>query len=709
MPGLDPTPFALAVTGLAFAWGIFRLRLFDIVPVVHEALPENLREWREQVLDNILNGVLVFGLLALAGGINNVIQAYRQVASLYDRPLVLAIAIITAYVTATLAVFIAAFWRGPGYTWRAGTLLSVFYGLGALGLALSGLSGDGRLFLFAFVILTAILFGLRRGLGALALSVLTFATTAWLLVNGVIQIPGLRQANSTDPSAWLSGGLVFVLLAVGAVTSVTYLMQRLEHGLIQTQSELAERQRAEAALRASEARLQRLNGVLRAISAINQLIVRERDRERLLAEACQIFIRERDYAFVWIGLLGADGVTVHLAAASGPADPAHFHFRLDEPGHGPACAPAALRARTAFRVEPSSEDDPCPNCPLRARILQRSSVALPLALGEHVYGVVVLHAPIPNFFDAEETQLLRELADDLAYALEKLGADEQRRAREGELASLLDAARAVSTRLDPDEVLQQLAHSMTRALRLESCTLSAYDPETRGTLTLVHFSTLGESDTNDVGHLYPLADYPATARAIEQDEALIVRAGDSQADPAEVTLLRRLGLAVLLMFPLRVGGRVVGLAELYTRDEGREFAPAELRLARTLADQAAVALENARLFSETQTKATELSRLYAAAQDMTTSLESPRLLELLAKHLVKALDATSAYIGSVDVNQVTETMMAEYWAEAATPAERTSDLGRTFSLRHYATVLQAALIGQTIALQADGPGLSETE
>ncbi|MEK7327772.1 MAG: histidine kinase N-terminal 7TM domain-containing protein, partial [Chloroflexota bacterium] len=333
LPGLDPTPFALAVTGLAFAWGIFRLRLFDIVPVVHEALPENLREWREQVLDNILNGVLVFGLLALAGGINNVIQAYRQVASLYDRPLVLAIAIITAYVTATLAVFIAAFWRGPGYTWRAGTLLSVFYGLGALGLALSGLSGDGRLFLFAFVILTAILFGLRRGLGALALSVLTFATTAWLLVNGVIQIPGLRQANSTDPSAWLSGGLVFVLLAVGAVTSVTYLMQRLEHGLIQTQSELAERQRAEAALRASEARLQRLNGVLRAISAINQLIVRERDRERLLAEACQIFIRERDYAFVWIGLLGADGVTVHLAAASGPADPAHFHFRLDEPGH----------------------------------------------------------------------------------------------------------------------------------------------------------------------------------------------------------------------------------------------------------------------------------------------------------------------------------------------------------------------------------------
>ena len=889
LPGLDPTPFALAVTGLAFAWGIFRLQLFDIAPAAHEAVPENLSEWREQVLDNILNGVLVFGLLVLAGGINNVIQAYRQAASLYDRPLVLAFAIITAYVAATLAVFIAAFWRGPGYAWRAGTLLFVFYGLGALGLALSGLSGDGRLFLFAFVILTAILFDLPYGLGALTLSVLTFAVMAWLLVNGAIQLPGLRQANPVDPSAWWSGGLVFVLLTIGAATSVTYLMRRLEHSLTQAQTELAERQRAEAALReneknaqsllrlskrleqaqtytealdavldevktvldcqtawvylisedrqyahllstrgkqsqngieelpiltikgdrfleeiaasndiivvedartdprtnkeivawlgnrtilnapimlmdrhlgvlgtgtfgdegvrpptqkqldflramashlavaldrihlfterqraeegllASEARLQRLNRVLRAISAINQLIVRERNRGRLLAEACQIFIRERNCSFVWLGLLEADGATVRLAAASGPANPAHFHFRLDETGPGPACAPAALRARAPFRVEPSLEHDPCPNCPLRVHIPQRSSVALPLALGERIYGVMVIHGPTPDFFDAEEIGLLQELADDLAYALEKLEADEQRRARENELASLLDAARAVSTRLDPDEVLQQLAHSMTSALRLESCTLSAYDPETRGTLTLVHFSTLSESDTNDVGRLYPLAEYPATARAIAQDEALIVRAGDRQADLAEVTLLRRLGLAVLLMFPLRVGGRVVGLAELYTRDEGREFTPAELRLARTLADQAAVALENARLFSETQTKAAELSRLYAAAQDMTTSLESPRLLELLAKHLVEAFGATSAYIGSVDVNQATETMVAEYWAEAATPAERNSDLGRAFSLRHYPTVLRAALSGQTITLQADAPDLSEAE
>lgn len=45
---LDLAPFAFTVTGLAMAWGIFRLRLFDIVPVAHSA-----------VVDSIGAGVLV--------------------------------------------------------------------------------------------------------------------------------------------------------------------------------------------------------------------------------------------------------------------------------------------------------------------------------------------------------------------------------------------------------------------------------------------------------------------------------------------------------------------------------------------------------------------------------------------------------------------------------------------------------------------------
>ena len=45
---LDPTPFALWITGLFSAWGLYGYRLFDIVPVA-----------RDHVIDNLKDGVLV--------------------------------------------------------------------------------------------------------------------------------------------------------------------------------------------------------------------------------------------------------------------------------------------------------------------------------------------------------------------------------------------------------------------------------------------------------------------------------------------------------------------------------------------------------------------------------------------------------------------------------------------------------------------------
>ena len=47
-PGLDPTPLAFTVSGVCFAWGLFRYRLFGLVPVA-----------RDMVIDSMDDGVLV--------------------------------------------------------------------------------------------------------------------------------------------------------------------------------------------------------------------------------------------------------------------------------------------------------------------------------------------------------------------------------------------------------------------------------------------------------------------------------------------------------------------------------------------------------------------------------------------------------------------------------------------------------------------------
>lgn len=43
-PELDLTPFAFAITGIAFSWGLFRFRLLDVVPVVRSLMIESMRD-----------------------------------------------------------------------------------------------------------------------------------------------------------------------------------------------------------------------------------------------------------------------------------------------------------------------------------------------------------------------------------------------------------------------------------------------------------------------------------------------------------------------------------------------------------------------------------------------------------------------------------------------------------------------------------------
>lgn len=44
IPGLDLTPFAFTLGGLVWFWGLFRVRLFDLVPVARAALLERLHD-----------------------------------------------------------------------------------------------------------------------------------------------------------------------------------------------------------------------------------------------------------------------------------------------------------------------------------------------------------------------------------------------------------------------------------------------------------------------------------------------------------------------------------------------------------------------------------------------------------------------------------------------------------------------------------------
>ena len=126
---------------------------------------------------------------------------------------------------------------------------------------------------------------------------------------------------------------------------------------------------------------------------------------------------------------------------------------------------------------------------------------------------------------------------------------------------------------------------------------------------------------------FEVADFPETLRVLETQVTVIVDADDPAADPAEVELMRSDGNTVLAMLPLVAKGQSIGLVELISNGPVA-FDDERLGLARTMANEAAMALENARLYEDARA---------LADRDPLTGFYNHRFLhERLGEEVVRA-------------------------------------------------------------------------
>ncbi len=276
-------------------------------------------------------------------------------------------------------------------------------------------------------------------------------------------------------------------------------------------------------------------------------------------------------------------------------------------------------------------------------------MAVPMAVHDRVLGYFeVRDSRVERLYDEADARLLLALANQAAVVIERLRLLEETRRREMELAILLDVARAVSSSLDFDEVMKQVATSTAQALRMEHCSISTYEPGAPYVHTLASYFASGRPSLSDMNEYFALSEYPATARVLEAGDPLVVRVDDPQADAAEVALIRQLGYALLLMLPLRASGQIVGLVELYAHDVQREFTSAEIHVARALADQAGVAVEHARLFQAEREQHELAEALRQVGTTLSATLDFNTVLDRLLDHIARVVPYDTASVMMVE-------------------------------------------------------------
>jgi len=200
--------------------------------------------WREVILLYIVSLGVSLGLVAYLPGMRAVLNEGQGIIA----------GAMTALYLAVVLMFI--FYRRLSYTFRTLTLIIVVYLIGTLVLISLGPISGGPVWLFGFALFSGVLLGMKVGLLALGLNLLTMSGVGILLGQGTV---GWAMGWSQPLTRWWALTANFTFLS----SIVTVLVTLLAKGLQATaeserqatdslRGEVESRRRAEAAIKESE-------------------------------------------------------------------------------------------------------------------------------------------------------------------------------------------------------------------------------------------------------------------------------------------------------------------------------------------------------------------------------------------------------------------------------------------------------------------------
>lgn len=176
----------------------------------------------------------------------------------------------------------------------------------------------------------------------------------------------------------------------------------------------------------AEMRIQRLNRGYIVMSQINALIVRARNVDELFNEACRIAVEAGYFSLAWIGMVDTNTMTIVPVALAG-ADRDFLQqvneqlSLLDGPSSGQGPTALAVAEKQAVIVNDIASDKRMQHRKAYIKRGIRSLASLPIIVAGKVVAVLGLHAGDIDYFDSEEANLLRELAGDIAFAIDHIG------------------------------------------------------------------------------------------------------------------------------------------------------------------------------------------------------------------------------------------------------------------------------------------------
>ncbi len=179
-------------------------------------------------------------------------------------------------------------------------------------------------------------------------------------------------------------------------------------------------------------------------------------------------------------------------------------------------------------------------------------------------------------------------------ALRRANRELEQRLDEVTLLNLI--APTLATVTDLPEALEITAGTITRLFGAYAAGIGLLNPDHTELRIFAHFVRDNHGlRTDDLR--FALAESPIAHRVIEEGQATVIPNLHDRLHPGHAhRLMLNAEVHCLMLAPLLVQGRVIGLINIITDQPGREFTALEVQLAETIAGQVAGAIQVARLF-----------------------------------------------------------------------------------------------------------------
>lgn len=274
-----------------------------------------------------------------------------------------------------------------------------------------------------------------------------------------------------------------------------------------------------------------------------------------------------------------------------------------------------------------------------------SWLGIPLISKGELAGVLALEKWQAHFYSREQLQVALTFASQCAVSLDnaRLYEDSLSRAaeldqRSQRLALLNRFSSSLSGLLDTDQILQLTANELLTALGVKRVSVVTFE---RGQALLTYVTPRGR-------HRLPrlLQESPIFNRL--RESLGIFNTDDACSEPDLVPLTEMLDeTTALLILSLAGGTRLSGLVFAHLSGEGR-FGLNEIELARTICNQAAIALENARLYQSTVKTAERLAIINETSSQINASLDPEQIYAAVHKAAQRLMPLESFVISLLD-------------------------------------------------------------